>query len=146
VLSEFARVDAGEKFAAIFDKYFAPIRGPVMITGANVIRYAARIAVAKAHWADRIAAEVLKVERAGYQTLECRNIAIGHAILAFGEIFELLQDPEPVLRFVRKQLKNSRPSTRKKAEQFLKRAEKAARVSGCKECCCAALATGNGRK
>src|SRR5208282_1280128 len=49
VLSQLARVDAEDKFTAIFDKYFAPIRGPVMITAANVIRGGARIAVAKPH-------------------------------------------------------------------------------------------------
>jgi len=120
VLSQLARVDAEDKFTAIFDKYFAPIRGPVMITAANVIRGGARIAAAKPHLADLIAAEVLKVDRARYQSPECRNVAIGHAIVALGDFFELLQHPAPALRFVRRQIKNARPATRKKAEQFLK--------------------------
>ena len=128
VLSQLARVDAEDKFTAIFDKYFAPIRGPVMITAANVIRGGAKIAVAKPHLADLIAAEVLKVDRARYQSPECRNVAIGHAVLALGDFFELLQHPAPVLRFVRKQIKNSRPATRKKAEQFLKGVEKRAKT------------------
>jgi hypothetical protein len=122
VLSQLARVDAGEKFTTIFDKYFAPIGGPVMITAANVIRGGARIAAAKPHLADLIAAELLKVDRARYQTPECRNVAIGHAVVALGDFFELLRHPAPALRFVRKQIKNSRPATRKKAEQFLKQA------------------------
>lgn len=63
VLSQLARVDAEDKFTAIFDKYFAPIRGPVMITAAHVIQGGARSAAAKPHLADRIAAEVLKVDR-----------------------------------------------------------------------------------
>jgi hypothetical protein len=121
VLSHLARVDAGDKFDAIFDAYFSPIPGPVMITAANVIGGGARIARAKPHLADRIAAEVLKVGRARYQTSECRNVAIGHAIVALGEFLDLIEDRRPVLAFVRKQIKNSRPSTRKKAEQFLKR-------------------------
>jgi hypothetical protein len=62
-LSQLARVDAEDKFTAIFDKHFAPIRGPVMITAAHVIRGGARIAAAKPHLADRIAAEVMKVDR-----------------------------------------------------------------------------------
>jgi len=41
--------------------------------------------------------------------------------------FELLQHPTLVLRFVRKQIKNSRPATRKKAEQFLKGVRKRAK-------------------
>jgi hypothetical protein len=119
-LSQLTRVDTEEKFAAIFDKYFAPIGGPVMITAATVIRGGARIAAAKPHLADLIAAEVLKVDRARYHSRECRNVAIGHAILALGDLFEMLEHPAPALRFVRKQIRNSRPATRKKAEEFLK--------------------------
>jgi hypothetical protein len=78
------------------------------------------IAQAKPHLADRIAAEVLKVGKARYQTAECRNVAIGHAILALGDILPLLREPAPIVRFVRTQIRNSRPATRKKAEQFLK--------------------------
>jgi hypothetical protein len=52
---------------------------------------------------------------------------LGHAILALGEFFDLLNHPGPVLQFVRQQVKNSRPATRKKAEQFLKRAQSRAK-------------------
>ena len=127
VLSQLARVDTDDKFAAIFDKYFSPIIGPTMITAANVIRGGARIGQAKPHLADRIAAEVLKVSRARYQTAECRNVAIGHAILALGDFFDLLNNPRRVLHFVRKQITNSRPATCKKAAQFLKRVQSRAK-------------------
>jgi hypothetical protein len=120
VLSQLARADDEDKFAEIFDKYFSPIPGPVMITAANVIQGGARIAQAKPHLADRIAAEILKVGKARYQTAECRNVAIGHAIVALGDILPLLRNPAPVLTFVRRQIRNSRPATRKKAERFLK--------------------------
>jgi hypothetical protein len=128
VLAQLARVDVEEKFAPIFAKYFAPIHGPVMITAANVIRGGSRIALAKPLWADRIAAELLKVAKARYQTPECRNVAISHAMVAFGEFHDLLQNPAPVLRFVRRQLKNSRPATRKKAERFLERMQRRRRT------------------
>jgi hypothetical protein len=91
-----------------------------MITAANVIQGGARIAHARPHLAERIAAEVLKVAKARYQTPECRNIAIGQAILALGSILPLLRNPAPAVHFIRKQARNTRPATRKKAEQFLK--------------------------
>ena len=121
VLSHLVRVDTKDRFETIFRNYFTPIPGPVMITAANVIGGAARIAVARPRWADRIAREVLKVARARYQTAECRNVALGHAIEAFDQFFDLLRDRAPVVRFVKGQLKNSRHATRKKAEQFLKK-------------------------
>jgi len=120
VLSQLARVDAKGKFSGIFDRYFAPVRGPVMITAANVIRGGARVARAQPELADRIAGEMLKVRKARYKTAECRNVAIGHAILALGDCFSLLRNQRQVIQFVRDQLTNSRPATRKKAEQFLK--------------------------
>ena len=120
VLSQLARVDDDDKFAAIVARYFAPITGPVMITAANAIQGGARVAQAKPHLADRIAAEILKVATARYQTPECRNVAIGHAILALGAIVRLLRDPIPAAQFVRKQIRNRRAATRKKAVQFLK--------------------------
>jgi hypothetical protein len=121
VLSQLARADAQDQFAAIFEKYFAPIAGPVMISAAQAIQGGARIAQAKPELADRVAAEILKVGRARYQTPECRNVAIGHAITALASILPLLNDPAPTMRFVRGQTRNSRPATRRKAEQFLRR-------------------------
>ena len=119
VLSQLARVDARDQFAAILEKYLSPIPGPVMISAANAIQGGARVARARPELADRIAAEILKVTRARYQTPECRNVAIGHAIAALGDMLPLLSDPAPAVRFVRKQARNPRPATRKKAERFL---------------------------
>ena len=120
VLSHLARADDGDKCRAIFARYFAAIHGPVMITAANVIQGGARIAQAKPHLADLIAGEILKVATARYRTPECRNVAIGHAIHSLGAILPLLRDPAPAVQFVRRQARNRRPATRKKAEQFLK--------------------------
>jgi len=116
VLSQLVRADAENRFAAVFEKYFSAIPGPVMITAANVIQGGARIAQARPRLADRIAAEVLKVARARYQTSECRNVAI----VALGGILPLLRRPGPAVQFVKRQRRNRRPATRRKAEQFLK--------------------------
>jgi hypothetical protein len=129
MLSQLIRVDAQDKFSAVFEKYFAPIPGPYMITAANVIAGGARIAQARPDLADRIGIEILKVGRARYQTAECRNVAIGHAIIALGDILPLLRNPTPAIRFVRRQVRNSRPATRKKAERFLKSRQRAVATS-----------------
>jgi hypothetical protein len=121
ILANLASVDSEGKFEAIFDRYFAPIKGPTLIVAANIIGSAAKIAAAKPALSDRIAAELLKVEEAKYQTAECRNIALGQAIDAFDEFFEQIGDKERVRRLVKKQLENTRKGTAKKAEQFLKK-------------------------
>jgi hypothetical protein len=119
VIGNLTMVDFDGKFDRIFEEYFAPIKGPAMIPAANIIGTAAKIALAKPFLADRIAAEILKVERAHYATAECRNIALGHAIQSFDLFFEQVGDRASVSKLVRKQLKNPRAATRKKAEAFI---------------------------
>ncbi len=121
VLSWLAGVDKQGKWEPLLDQYFAPVTGSVMITAANVIVGAARVAQARPEWADRIAGEILKVSGAHYATSECRNVAIGHAITSFGQFYKLLENPGVVERFVRDQLKNPRHAVQRKAEAFLKR-------------------------
>jgi hypothetical protein len=120
-LANLASVDKANKFEAIFDRYFAPIKGSTLIVAANIIGSAARIAETKPALVDKIAAELLKVENAKYQTDECRRIALGQAIDSFDEFFEQIGDKERVKRLVKKQLDSTRKSTAKKAAQFLKK-------------------------
>jgi hypothetical protein len=125
-IANLTAVDNRKKFEAIFEKYYAPIPGPVMITAANIIGSSARIVTAKPHLVGRITAEILKVEKARYKvhgqpSPECRNVAIGHAIESFEAFFDRIEDKPAVLQFVKHQLKNSRPAVVKKATQFLRK-------------------------
>ena len=121
ILANLAPADRDNKLEGVLEKILSPIPGPQMIGAANVIVAASDIARAKPHLADRIAREILRVQDACYQTEECRNVAIGHAIRSLEQFFELIGNREEVLEFVRAQLGNSRNATRKKAESFLKR-------------------------
>ncbi|MCI0691837.1 hypothetical protein L0337_07495 [candidate division KSB1 bacterium] len=63
----------------------------------------------------------MQVEKAKYQNAECRNIALGHVIKSVEQFFGQIKDKEPMLKLIRKQLKNSRNATRKVAEKFVKK-------------------------
>ncbi len=121
IIANLSGVDSEAKIEKILDTYFAPIRGPVMITAANVIKGSPKIAVAKPHLTERIVKELTRVEKGKYQTNECRNVALGHAIEALDLFFEQIEDRKPVLRLVRRQRKNRRNATRRKAERFLRK-------------------------
>jgi hypothetical protein len=121
ILGNLAAVDREDKLEAVLDRFFAPISGPEMIGAANAIAAGASMALAKPHLADRIAKEILKVERASYQRPECHNVAMGHAIKSFDRFFRHVKNQRSVVAFVTRQLDNPRPATRKKAERFLKR-------------------------
>lgn len=88
IIANLAAVDSDHKFEPVFDKYFAPITDHVMITAANIIGSSAKIALAKPELTEQITREILKVQHAVYQTDECRNVAIGHAIKSFHQFFK----------------------------------------------------------
>jgi hypothetical protein len=117
-LANLSAVDRKKKFESILDTYLAPIRGSLMIDAANTMRGAAVIAQAKAHLANNIAAQMLEVENASYATAECRNVALGHAITALGQIFANVSDKTAVEDFVGRQMNNARAATRGKARKF----------------------------
>jgi len=121
IIRNLAAVDSDNKIGRILDRYLAPISGPVMITAANTIGGAGKIARAKPRLADRIARALLRVEAANYQTPECRNVALGHVVKSLDLFFEHIADPEPVLAFVQRQLDNNRNAVKKKAAAFLKK-------------------------
>ncbi len=121
ILANLAGVDRSHKLARLLARFLKPIRGPQMIGAANVIQAAAVIAAAQPRLADKLAAGILAVGRAKYETEECRNVAIGHAIQSLARFPESTRCQGAVVNFVRRQLHNPRPATRSKAEKFLKR-------------------------
>ena len=121
IIGNLATVDAKNKIDAILDRYLQPIPGPVMITAANTIQGAGKIARAKPYLADKITRALLQVEAAKYQTAECRNVALGHAALSLDLFFDHIRESEPVIAFVQRQLHNRRNATKRKAAVFLKR-------------------------
>ena len=120
-IGNLAAVDTNGKIDRKLAKFLRPISGHVMITAANVIGAAGKIALAKPWLADRIARALLRVEKAKYQTAECRNVAIGHAIEAFDQFLDCVKRPAPIVNFARRQINNHRPATQRKAVKFLKR-------------------------
>jgi len=121
IIANLTTVDSDHKFEKIFNRYFAPITDHVMITASNIIGSSAKIALAKPELTERITREILKVENAVYQTDECRNVAIGHAIKSFQQFFNQIESKEPVIWFINKQLDNCRSGTKKAAEKFMEK-------------------------
>ncbi len=129
IIANLAAVDSRKRIERILNRYLQPIRGPVMITAANLIGNAANIALEKPKLADKIARRILQVEKAEYQTAECRNVAIGHAIKSLDQFVQLVRAKAAVLAFVRRQLANRRTAVRKEAAAFLSRHDMAPRAA-----------------
>jgi hypothetical protein len=121
IIGRLARVDAAGRVDRLLPRLFGLLDCGNMITANHAIAALANIALARPEHRDSITGELLKVEHYTYDTVECRNIAMGQVILAIGPYFEQLPEKRAVVDFVRRQANNTRNATRKKAEQFLKK-------------------------
>lgn len=119
ILGLFANVDKKRKLPGFAEKIFGFLSDGNMITANHTIAALANIVCAYPDLKEKITKELLKVEDYKYDTEECRNIAIGKVILAMGSCFEDTNSNKEVLDFVKRQAKNRRPSTVKKAKEFL---------------------------
>ncbi len=118
-----SKVDEEKKVDKLMGKLFGLLNAGKLITAAHAISALTDIAVAKPEYQWKITEELLKVENYSYDTVECRNIALGKVILAICRYSEQLKD-KAVIEFLLRQTKNTRNATKKKAEQFLKKLKK----------------------
>jgi hypothetical protein len=119
ILGDLAPVLSLAQVEELLPRVLSLLPGPVMITAANAMHCATQVALAHPACADHVAAQFRVVEHGRYKTAECRNIAVGHAIRMLDQLFPELQDQDETLRWVRAQLKNTRPATRAKVREFL---------------------------
>jgi len=125
-ISNLSCVDSKNQFEKIFNKYYAPVTGPIMVTAANIVGNSWKIAQAKPNLMDRIVDKILKIEKAKYEykgelSPECNNVVCGHAIDSFEKFFEKANNQKKIMAFIKRQLNNTRPSVKKRAEKFMKK-------------------------
>jgi len=108
IVALLAPADTDHKLDALLDKYLAFIRGSNMVSAANAIRGAGQIARCRPDLLDRIIPAILEVERATYETPECRNVAIGQALDALSELGPSVCRRPEAAGFIRRQRANTR--------------------------------------
>jgi len=126
IVGNLTSVDSANKFDRIFKKYYGFLSDDSMITVAHIVDNSGKIAKAKPHLASAITGELLQIEQIPIKprlTQECKNILLGKVIVAFGAYFDQITDKNSVISFVRRQLHNTRNSTKVKAERFLRKIE-----------------------
>lgn len=123
-IANLTRVDENGKFDTIFEKYYSFLKDAYMITVANVVGNSSKIALSKPYLAQRIADELLKVEKIAttpHLTEECKKVIAEKAIESFDAFFDQIKDREKVVGFVKSQLESPRKPLKIKAENFLKK-------------------------
>lgn len=123
IIANLTSVDSKNKFDEIFNKYYNLLNDKSMITATNIVGYSGKIAKAKPKLQTKVTNKLIRIDKT-HHSQECKNIIKGKAILSFGEYFEESKDKKKIISFVKGELKNRRPATRKKAERFLKKWDK----------------------
>jgi len=123
IIANLTSIDTENKFENIFDKYYSLLEDESMINAANIAGRSGIIAKSKPHLQDKITNKLLDIDKTHHSS-ECKNIIKGKAILSFNEYIGEFEDKDKIIQFVKKELKNTRSATRKKAEKLLKKWEK----------------------
>ena len=121
IIGNLVSVDVDNKFEKVFERFCGLLQEGSLITAGHVVGNSGKIVNAKPELEKKITNELLGIQRIRLPTEECRNILIGHTILAFDRYFDKVQDKDKIIAFVERQLKNSRNATKLKAEKFLKK-------------------------
>jgi hypothetical protein len=116
VIARLAAADTGRKLDGILDAYLGFISAGNLISAANAIQGAGKIGQHRPDLVNRIVPAILEVERATYETAECRNVAIGHALEAFQELGPSVCRRPEVAGFIRRQMRNTRAAVARCAE------------------------------
>lgn len=118
ILPLLAPVDTRRRLDTFVDTYLALIRGSNLVSAANAIRGLGLIALSRSDLVDRIVSGILAVERATYETPECRNVAIGQALDAFRQLGSGVCGRADVAAFVGRQRSNSRAAVARRAARM----------------------------
>ena len=124
IIANLTKVDTEKKFDRSFENYFSLLTNEYMVTVANVVGSAGKIALAKPCLTDQIVERLLMVEKiptTPHLSSECKRVIIEHAIRSFDVFFPQIQQKEKVISFVKKQLKSPRKTLRAESENFLQK-------------------------
>jgi hypothetical protein len=122
ILANLTKIDKDDKFEKIFDKYYSLLDDKSMINAANIAGRSGIIAQAKQNLQEKITNKLLTIDKTHHSS-ECKNIIKGKAILSFDQYIDEYKNKEKIIKFVKKELNNTRSATRKKAEKILKKWE-----------------------
>jgi hypothetical protein len=119
IVARLAGVDKDGRVEGVLDAYLAFIHGGNLISAANAIDGAARIALARPYLMERVLPALLGVERETYETPECRNVAIGQVLDALARLWPMVQSRAEVVAFIRRQQNCTRAAVARKAQRML---------------------------
>jgi hypothetical protein len=123
-IANLTAADAEGKFDALFELYYGFLGSEYMITVANVVAFSATIIPNKPYLADRIQAELLKVQNlqtTPHLTEECKLVIAQQTIETFNTLMHYSQNKAPLIEFAQKHQNSPRNALKKEALKFIKK-------------------------
>jgi hypothetical protein len=120
IIGRLSKVDEEGKVDRLLKRLISLLNCGKLITANNAILALGEIARNMPRHKKKIIKELLMVEGYKYDTGECGNIAIGKVIETLGNFKGELEGDKDVVAFLKRQTKNTRNATSKKAKQLLK--------------------------
>lgn len=125
-LSNLAAVDHEDRFSAACQDYLALIYDPQMITAANAVANAWKIALAKPEKEGDITRRLLEVPKVTYiykgePSPECNCIVCGQVLECFEHYFDFSASQAEMISFAQAQLVSRREAVAKSAAKLLRR-------------------------
>jgi len=119
LLANLTKVDKGNKFEKVFEKFYGLLEDKSFITAAYVCGVSGKIVKAKPKLQTKITNRLLGIDKTGHNQ-ERKDLVKASIIEAFEEYFDQTKNKKRIVEFVERQLNCESPKTRKAAKEFLK--------------------------
>ncbi|MDP4188300.1 MAG: hypothetical protein Q8907_13610 [Bacteroidota bacterium] len=124
IIGYLSRVDKEDKTVEKINDLFKLLHAGKLITCNHAIFALELIAQNKHQYLPQIIDELLAVSRDKFDTEECKNIATGKVLDALKPFLGEINNNQKVVEFIQIASNNSRNSTKRKAEQLIRKLEK----------------------
>ncbi|MFX1407558.1 MAG: hypothetical protein ACFFBW_11430 [Promethearchaeota archaeon] len=119
IIANLTKIDIKRKFEDIFDIYCDLLDAKSVMTAAKLAGNLGKIANAKPNLRSKITNKLLEIEKTSHEPGR-KELIKASVIESFREYFEVSDNRDLIINFVKKQLNSSSPKTRNTAEKFLK--------------------------
>ncbi|NLL27439.1 MAG: hypothetical protein GX259_01450 [Bacteroidales bacterium] len=117
-------VDIDNRIDYLMANLIKLLHGGVLITCNHSIFALSLIAKNKPNFKEKIIKELISISKDKFETDECKNIAIGKVLEAIKPFVSEIKNNKSAIAFIEDAAKSERSSTKKKAEQLLKKIQK----------------------
>jgi len=118
LLAELIPKDTAHKFDQVFDLYFGLLTAPGLINANQVAWAAGKLALARPDLEPRITHLLLTFHNPHLDVIR-NELVKSYAIESFQEYFDKVEEPAPILEFVKGLLQSPSPRARRAAKDFL---------------------------